>query len=428
MKNTLKNIFIQIVTWQAKIVIAKYKPKILAITGSVGKTSTKDVIFSVFSKQVHVRKSDKRFSNDIVIPLTILGAGNEWNNKVSWLRAILFGFRTILLKKKYPSWLILEIGIRKPKDIKKIAKWLPVDALIVTRIGETPPHIEFFPSKDHLIKEKTSMFSTLRKLGTIFLNHDDENFETLLEKATDLHNKNKIVTFGFHKDSNFRASNLEIKYDDKGFPSGSSYRVNFDGKSVPVVLNNCLGENHLYASLSAIAFCENENMNIVNIVADLLEAEAPPGRMKILDGVKNTKIIDDTYNSSPVALSSALSILGDIKCSGKKIVILGDMLELGKYTEESHKTIGKQIAGLDFSHVILVGKRAKSIEEGAHEAGLRSTAIHIAHDSRDAGKMGESLMSEGDIVLVKGSQAMQMEHAVEEIMMHPEDKARLLVR
>ncbi|MFA7315355.1 MAG: Mur ligase family protein [Candidatus Paceibacterota bacterium] len=138
-----KTLVVQIITWQAKMILRRYKPKIIAITGSVGKTSTKDAIFTVLSKFKSVRKSEKSFNSEIGLPLTILGLPNGWNNMYLWLENIARGFWLLMKRHEYPEWLVLEVGAGKPGDITSVAKWLAPDIVVVTRFPDKPVHVEF---------------------------------------------------------------------------------------------------------------------------------------------------------------------------------------------------------------------------------------------------------------------------------------------
>src|SRR5689334_19738464 len=132
MKTFLKNTVVKILNWEAKLVVKRYKPKIVAITGSVGKTSTKDAMYTVLSHFYTVRKSEKSFNSEIGLPLTILGCPNGWSNPFVWFDNILKGLILIVWKvKDYPEWLVLEIGAGKPNDIKSVAKWLKTDFVIL---------------------------------------------------------------------------------------------------------------------------------------------------------------------------------------------------------------------------------------------------------------------------------------------------------
>ena len=162
-------------------------------------------------------------------------------------------------------------------------------------------------------------------------------------------------------------------------------------------------------------------------VEALSNHQTPPGRLKIIKGIRNTTIIDDTYNSSPVAVEEALASLGQISTKGKRIVVLGDMMELGQYSVAQHEKTGHMVAEVA-DYLVTVGIRSRSIAEGALESGMPESRIRQYEDARLAGKELEELLGEDDIVLVKGSQSIRAERAVEEIMMHSEHASELLVR
>jgi UDP-N-acetylmuramoyl-tripeptide--D-alanyl-D-alanine ligase len=136
-----KNIITAILTLEARAVLWRYKPKVIAVTGSVGKTTTKDAIFAVLSPHVHVRKSQKSFNSEIGVPLTILGLESGWRDPLVWLSNIVQGFLLVIIKSDYPSWLVLEVGADRPGDIKNIARWLRPDIAVITAIPEIPVHV-----------------------------------------------------------------------------------------------------------------------------------------------------------------------------------------------------------------------------------------------------------------------------------------------
>src|SRR3989338_1007594 len=164
MKNIFKKTVVWIITLQARAVLRKYKPKIVAVTGSVGKTSTKDSIYSVLSKGARVRKSEKSFNSEIGLPLTILGAPNAWNNPFRWLQNIIDGVFMLVFNAQYPEWLVLEVGADRPGDIRSLAKWLPVDVAVITLLPEMPVHVEFFDSPDAVIEEKAAIMDCFGRL------------------------------------------------------------------------------------------------------------------------------------------------------------------------------------------------------------------------------------------------------------------------
>ena len=183
MKTIAKKIITIIIEWQARAVLARYKPKIIAITGNIGKTSAKDAVYAVLSQFNYVRKSEKSFNSEIGIPLTILGFPNAWASPAGWIKNIVNGFLMIIRTERYPEWLILEIGADRPGDIARVAKWLKADIVIFTRFGEIPVHVEFFKTPDDLFAEKSLLLDALKPDGTLILNMDDDRIMTLKAKT-----------------------------------------------------------------------------------------------------------------------------------------------------------------------------------------------------------------------------------------------------
>ena len=441
MKQTFKKIILAILKVEAELVIKKYKPKIITITGSLGKTSTKDAIYAVLSEVAYVRKSEKSYNSQIGLPLTVLGLPNGWSDPQVWILNILKGLKLILFKSKYPEWLVLEVGVGKPGDMKETAMWLRSDIVVITAIGDIPVHVEFFKSREHLIEEKSGLIKTLKKEGTLVLNADDEDVLNMKHKT-----KARIMTYGLNEKADLVSSNENIFYihpekvdEEKNIvenidtilketiPEGITFRIDIDGASFPVIIEGVFGKNHIYASLSALAVAHSLKLNMLSSINALKNYETPAGRMRLLLGENNTIIIDDTYNSSPFAVESALRTLNDIKTAPRKIAVLGDMLELGRHTEEAHKNIGK-VAHENVDILIVVGPRAQFIKDGALESGMNEKNIYEFANSVLAGEFLKTFIKKGDIILVKGSQGVRMERTVEQILRDKNNKNNLLVR
>ena len=417
MNQVFKKIIFYLLQIESRLVLWKYKPKVITITGSVGKTTAKDAVFAMLSGVSHVRKSEKSYNSEIGLPLTVLGLPNGWSNLHVWLKNILKGLALILFRRKYPEWLVLEVGIGKLGDMKRTASWLKSDAVIVTTIGETPVHVEFFPSKKHLVEEKSELIKTLKKDGLLILNADDE---TVLEMKTK--SKSRVVTYGFKEGADVLGSEENINYSERGVPDGLRLRVDVGGNSLPVAVEGVFGKNHAYAALVALALASGLKLNMVEAAERIKKYEFAPGRMRVLEGANETLIIDDSYNSSPTATYAALGTLGEIKTaglsaqSGRRIAVLGDMLELGKHTDEAHQRAG-EVARERSDVLITVGPRSKVMEGDFHFS-----------NSREAGEFLKTFIKKGDLILVKGSQGMRLERAVEAILLDQENKANLLVR
>ena len=425
MKSLFKKIIVAIITWEARLVLRKYKPQIVGVTGSVGKTSSKDAIYTVFKSTFKVRKSDKSFNSEIGIPLTILGCHNAWSSLGGWIKNIAHGLSLIFFKHTYPTWLVLEIGADRPGDIESVSKWLKPDIAVITRFGKVPVHVEFFKSPEEVIKEKSYLAQAVKPEGSLILNSDDEDVLALSEKA-----KCKVITYGIESPADVVASNYSIIYQsetNEALPTGIAFKVDYQGSSVPIALVGSLGKAHIYPILSAIAAGVSQGVNLITICDSLIAHKTPPGRMRIIEGMKKTAIIDDTYNSSPVAVNEALETLNFIETKGSKLAVLGDMLEIGKYSVEEHKKVGKKASEIA-DVLIAVGLRARHIAQGAREAGMSDDKIFEFDKSPEAALKVEKMIKTGDIVLIKGSQGVRTERIVEAIMANPHHKEKLLVR
>ena len=321
MKKILKKIVTNIITWQAQMVLKKYKPKIVAITGSVGKTSTKDAVFTVLSEFKKVRKSEKSFNSEIGIPLTILGLPNGWNNFFLWLENIIFGFWLLIWKSKYPEYLILEVGAGKPNDIKNVSKWLHADIVIITCFPDKPVHVEFFRDADQIIEEKSALAFGMKKDGLLILNHDDEKVYALHEKAN-----RRAVSYGFNENATYKASYANYNYKNKGdtdIPIGISFKLEYNGNVFPVNLDNMIGMHYVGQALATLACVQELGCPMLESINAISKYVTPKGRLCLIQGRDDTTLIDDTYNSSPIAMSAALEVLKNIKAK-RKIAILGD--------------------------------------------------------------------------------------------------------
>jgi len=426
-KRILKNLIAVIITLEARLVLKRYKPKIVAITGSVGKTSAKDAIATVLGQKFFVRKSTKSYNSELGVPLVVLGAETGWLNPILWLFNILKGVKLLASPKKmqYPNWLVLEMGVERPKDMQRLASWIKPDIVVFTAFAEIPPHIEFFAGPEALVQEKMKLIQGFGQKDFVIVNGDDK---TLCDAKSKI--QAKIISFGFDEENDLKASNYHItfrKENEKDIPEGITFKVDYKGSSVPIRIFSAFGRHLAYSALAALGVGLSQDFNLVDISESLSQYKGPPGRLRLIDGIKNTYILDDTYNASPKAVYAALDTLEELPSTGRKIAVLGDMLELGKYTVEAHKAIADRaikVADIIFA----VGLRAKFISEEAKSQGFSSDNIFEFSTSQEAGKPLQEMIQEGDLILIKGSQGMRMEKIVEEIMFHPEDKEKLLVR
>jgi len=421
MKSFLKSIIVYIITTEATILLRRRRPKIIAVGGSVGKTSTKDAIYSAIKNNVYARKSEKSFNSDLGVPLTVLGLPNAWNNPLLWIRNIVDGFFTALFSRDYPAVLILEVGIDRPGDMEKLTSWIQPDIAVLTRLPSVPVHVEYFSSPEGVIEEKMKLITSLKPDGVLICNHDDIVIQKYLPDILQ-----RKIGFARYLSTDFTAREDSISYIDDQ-PTGIKFTIEHAGDSYEISVRDTIGTQNAYACSAAIAVASELDIPIIEAVESIKTLKTANGRMRIIDGIKASLIIDDTYNSSPVAAEQALQTLGEIAYAKRKIVVLGDMLELGKYSSDEHKHLGSLVPKTaDF--LFTVGVRARSIAEGALLAGLSEKNIFQYDDVARVGRELQSFVRPGDVILIKASQGIRSERIVEEIMANPDKASELLVR
>lgn len=409
--------------------LRKYKPRVVGITGSVGKTSTKEAVFAVLSSKFRVRKNEKNYNNEIGLPLTVLGLESGGGSLVRWAIVLLRSFGVAYFGRagNYPEILVLEMAADRPGDIKYLVDFLKPEVGVVTAIGIS--HLEFFKDKKQIAREKSALVKTLNKEGLAILNFDDRETRKMADEI-----KVKKTAYGFSEEADVRASDIFFGYEkgkdvqggDVNKIKGISFKLSFEGATIPVRLMRCVGRPQIYSVLAATAAGIHFGMNLLEIASALKDFQAPAGRLNVIDGIKNTIIIEDSYNAAPQSTLAALEVLEKIQAR-RKIAALGDMLELGEETESGHREVGKKAAAVA-DVLFAVGDKAKFIADEAEKAGLDNNHIFCYTDSSEAKIPIQNKLQEGDVILIKGSQGARMELISKEIMRYPEQAEKLLPR
>lgn len=421
MKTILKKIVAAILILEARMVLKRHKPKIIAVTGSVGKTSTKDAIYTALSKSEFTRKSEKSFNSEIGVPLTILGLPNAWNNLIGWIENIGEGLLIPWRSERYPSWLVLEMGVDRPGDIEKF-KWLKPNIVIFTQFPKVPVHVEYFDSPEEVAEEKRKLKEFLRSDGTLIINADDVRMSEEKTREEGQH----LLSYGHTDHATVRGFDYSVTYD-QGLPTGISFKVQFQDKVEEVQLEGVVGRHHMYPTLAALTVLISEGKTFTGARETFEDYNPAPGRMRVLKGMNKSVIIDDSYNSSPAAVQAGIDTVNAIQISGKKIVVLGDMLELGDYSVEEHRAIGELVAA-SADVFIAVGVRMRAAAEAALAANARCRRVEAYQTGSEAVDLLRMIIAEGDVVFVKGSQGMRMERVVENILLDPQSAVKLLPR
>ena len=371
-----------------------------------------------------MRRSEKNYNTEIGVPLTILGTRHYGKNVFGWAIAFVrVLFRIAFRGAAYPEILVLEMGADRPGDIGYLVSLAPPAIGVVTAVGEAPSHVEFFSGTDALALEKAKLIEAVPANGYVILNADDPRVSAMARSAG-----GRVLTYGFGSAAGVRIGGYGLRIsarpDGTRSADGIRFTLTHHGASAAVALKNTFGRPQAYAAAAAACVGLALGQPLSEIAQALGRYESPPGRLKLLAGNKRAQILDDTYNASPSAVLAALEVLREFPAS-RRIAVLGDMLELGAHTEEAHRAAGEAAAGV-VNVFIAVGERMKFALQAL--PAREDLVVLWCAESREAGQKLDQLLRPGDAVLVKGSQAMRMERAVEEIMAEPARARELLVR
>lgn len=411
-------------TLLARLYLVRYRPMIIGVTGNVGKTSTKDLIAAVLRPYRRIRAGSGNLNNEIGLPLSIVGDwSREYYERGSsgwfWIKVFAAGIVGLIASPDYPEVLILEYGADRPGDIRRLVHHFKPHLAVVTAIGEVPVHVEYFADAAALAREKSELVKAVPTHGTVVLNRDDSLVIGMQAVA-----RAPVLTYGLTPEAQVYASNLEVLVQD-GLPAGIVFKLHDGTRFLPVKLRGSLGRGRAINAAAAGATGLAIGLNLVQISEAIADHQGPNGRLKILKGIKDSLIIDDTYNAAPASTRLALETLQSLPAV-RRIAALGNMLELGSYSFEAHRSIGT-LAGEVADILVCVGDKAQAIAESA-AARLPADRIFTFHTSDEAKLKIQEIIRPGDVILVKGSQGVRMEKIVEEIMAEPERKRELLVR
>ncbi len=355
----------------AKFFRGRFEIPAIAVTGSSGKTTVKELLAQALSTQFSVLKNRGTENNLIGVPKTILQL--EASHEV----------------------LLLEMGTNQPGEIARLSSIAAPQIGILTQIGYS--HLEKLKNIEGVLEEKLGLLTNLARGGTLLLNNEDPFLKNVKSGA------HRVLRVGFQKEGNdFFADNIWCH------ESGSSFRLNEkEIFEIPLV-----GRHNILNAMLAIAAAVTMGADRDRVRQKLKEFKAISGRLdlKNIDGVQ---FIDDSYNSNPTSFRAALETLKSFKTRGKKGVVFGDMLELGVQAEDLHRQMGSLLAELTFDFIIAAGPLSRLAAEEALKNGFNSSRVHCAQNSVEAGRICRSMVAEGDWVLVKGSRGMKMEKVFE---------------
>ncbi len=361
----------------AKKVFSEHQVKVIGITGSIGKTTTKEFTSKFLSPSFSVLKSEGNFNNQLGLPLSLLKLRED--HQVA----------------------VLEMAMSAPGEIRLLTRISPPDIAMITNIN--PVHLQFFKSIDDIALAKKEILEGARNGATAVLNGDDG----LVRKIAGDWHGDKLF-FGLSENCDVRARNIE---NDgwEGICFELVYRENKKRVCAPFFY-----ESYLYNLLAAAAAAFALRMSFEDVLAQIRTLQPLPMRGALVNLGENIRLIDDSYNSNPAALESALKSLTHLP-SERKVAVLADMLELGEKEVEFHAQAGRQVVKSGWDVLVAIGPLSRHIARGAISSGMKKEQIFSFNDVEEAAEKIWPVVQKGDLILVKGSRKMKTEKIVEKL-------------
>ena len=354
----------------------RFSLPVVAITGSNGKTTTKDLTAAVLSARGPVLKTQANYTNEIGLPLTLLG-----------------------LRKEHTA-AVVEIGMRGLHQIEAMAPIAAPTVGIVTNVGET--HMELLGSIENIAKAKSEMVEAIPAGGTVVLNADNPYVAAMRSQAKE---GVRVLTFGIEKEADVRAKEETIETIDS---HETRFKIEWKGREQTFTFA-MVGRHNVYNALAAIAAGFALGLTPVEAASGLRNLKATKMRFEVQD-VKTYHVINDAYNASPMSMKAAIETLSELT-KGRKIAVMGDMLELGSVSEEAHREVGRELAEHGFAAVVTRGQMGAFIADGAEEGGVPQVFRADSHEA--AADYLHKILEPGDTILFKGSRGMQMEKIID---------------
>jgi len=412
-----------------RIAVDRDKPLIIGVAGSVGKTSTRAAVGTALGateKGTGVVMSDKNFNNDLGVPLTVFGSGMPGKSPLKWLglltKATLAAIGVSRLRAKT---FVLELGTDRPGDLARLMRMVKPKIGVFTAIGAE--HTEFFGTVENVAKEEAAIVTMLPKDGVAIYNSDDARVKEICEQLGI-----RKVSFGMYEAPDVDLLDFKVSLNpDQPELSGIRLKYRIADSELDLALTGTVGRPQALSVAAALAVVSAVGADFGSAVKRLMmDFHGMPGRMRLIPGIKRTWLIDDTYNSSPLAALSAIRDLLEfpVEAGAKRIAALGDMLELGSLSEQAHLEMGKAAADSGLDLLVACGTLAHVVAKGAREAGMPEEKVFTFAKSTDAGLFIQERLHEKDVVLIKGSQGTRMERITKELMARPDLAEKLLVR
>lgn len=352
---------------------------VVGVTGSTGKTTTKDFLASALGTTLRVTATVSNRNNELGVPLTVLEAGTE------------------------TDVLVVEMGMRGPGQIAALCAIARPTLGLVTNVGQT--HIELLGTQDAIVEAKGELVSSLPPDGTAFLNGDDATSERLAAMSAA-----PVVRYGLGEGNDVRVRDVTL--DDDGCPT---LTIEADGEAVTCRLP-VPGRHNAYNAAAAAAVALSCGVSLADVAAGLDSVVLSEWRMQVFTVASGVTVVNDAYNANPTSMRAAIDTLGSMIPRGRRVAVLGDMLELGSLAELAHFRLGEDVARGSVDVLVTVGELGHRIAEGAMAEGMDASAVRDCATAEEASEVLDDLLAPGDVVLVKASRGMGLERVVEGIV------------
>ncbi|MFY9609571.1 MAG: UDP-N-acetylmuramoyl-tripeptide--D-alanyl-D-alanine ligase, partial [Blastocatellia bacterium] len=355
----------------------------VAITGSAGKTSTKELTASALARIGRVNKTTGNLNNEYGLPLSILKMESDGSHATDF------------------DYAVLEMGMNHKGEIARLARIAPPDVGVVINVA--PVHLEFFSSIEEIADAKAELVLGIKSSGVVVLNADDDLVARMKGLRTDI----RVITFGIDREADVRARRLE----DQGL-GGTRFALETPRGQVNVTLP-LAGRHQVYNALAAAAVADLYETPFEAIAAAFGEASSPKMRGEVLRFASGVTLVDDSYNSNPRAFVEMVGTIATARGFKRRIVVAGEMLELGETGAELHRATGRRVAELGIDLLIGIRGLASELIDGAREAGMSAESAVFCETPQEAAEIVAREARPGDLMLVKGSRGVMTEGVVE---------------
>ena len=427
----------------AQSVIRREKLFVVAITGSIGKSTTKQAIGALLRSDLperRIRVTAKNYNNELGVPLTVFGRMAPGRSVFAWMSLLGTAcFARMGLWKSGLRTLVLEMGADKPGDIRYLTSLATPDISVVTAIfsedsGTTPVHAGNYATIEALVEEKSQLVRALRSGGTAVLNADDSRVFAMRHLTPE-----HVLIFGEADGSDVRIAKTNIRMEEMPHglkPIGLEIVLECYERTYDLFIPGVYGRSIAYAAAAAIAVGQAMDLTEEQVTALPTAFTPMPGRTRLIEGIKHTTLLDDTYNASPSSTLSSLRDLAGMKIipGQRRVACIGEMRELGDTAQSMHRMVGAEAGRLGLDLLVVCGIFAHAMAEGALANGMNPESVKVIEDTPEAGLFLQDWIKPGDIILAKASEGtrqtkgVRMERVIKELMADPLRAEQMLVR